>query len=189
MQVQEAHSPATGAWPPHTDASIGLDSSYCLFRPWFPKPRWGSRGGTLRHAGTCCRASVGRHWLPHPPLQLAMGTAPGPGSPYPSPGTRTWACLTPSQELKSRLCPSGLGCARRWQNPRGCSRYSHGQRISTALRKPHEDSFLPCPLPQLLKGDVTCRCAEGDMPRDQEHSHPGAGLLCQGSRGAASAPR
>lgn len=122
--VQEAQEQGPG--PPRPPMPHSTWTAVpAAFQSSSPDPGWGAEVA-FGHAGTAAGPPQG-------------GTA----VPLPSPGTRTWACSTPSQELESRHCPPGSGCAHRWQSPGGCSRHSHGLRVSAALRKPQEGSFQP----------------------------------------------
>lgn len=131
-----------------------------------PNPGWGGVVGGSQLA--CCRA-VGSIGCPHPPLPPHTHTA-GDGcctwARLPLPQSRPSTCSTPRQELESRAWPSGLGRVCRWQSPRGCSRHGHEHRVGTAVRKPHEDSFWPCALPQFPQRWMShADVQKGDVPR------------------------
>ena len=99
--------------------------------------------------------------------RLPDALTPAAGSPWGDTGCsfrHKWQCALPpdparalgprysrllAKEPNNRL-PFGLGVYLGGRAPAGCGRRGHGQRISTALRKPHEDSFQPCPLPAAL---------------------------------------
>ena len=145
-QVQEAQDPGPSPLTPMFP--FCLDSSYCSFPTLVPQAHMREQRQDSRRCWHLWQGLCGEALL-SPTTTTTAGDVCCTRAwlPLPSSGTETQACSTLTQKLESRCCPAGLGRAHRWQSPGGCGRHGHGHRISTALRKPQEDSFRPCPLP------------------------------------------
>lgn len=164
MPVYEARGPGRGPLSPTLPSRP--DGSYC--RCQVGEERWGPQ--------VCWHAAGPRESTGCPPATAGDGRRTRPRLPCPQP-------RPPRARLPARSRRAGLGHLV-WVVCRGCSRRGHGHRAGPAVRKPREDPFRPCALPQLPQrgrvqvcGRGTCRGAGAARPRRR----PGASGRTRGN--------